>query len=149
MDRFDAGPALAVHDTVSPARQPHLRIVVPYTTPELTQAALRSVALWTQNLEATVRLIGVHIVPYPCPLEKPDVDPDCLRNRLAAAAEGSAIPLQVQVVLARDTTEALRLLLVPETVIVLPTRRRWWRTAEERLARSLARAGHQVALVTV
>jgi hypothetical protein len=70
-----------------------------------------------------------------------------LQKELTAAAEGCQIPLQVQILYARDRVEALRLLLAKETVLVLPTRRRWWRTSEESLARTLTRAGHKVALV--
>jgi hypothetical protein len=53
------------------------------------------------------------------------------------------------VVLARSCEEGFRHALKPESTILLGTRRRLWKTSEERLAVVLARDGHRVALVHV
>jgi hypothetical protein len=149
MDRYDVGLAFADVAGATSPKPRHLRVVVLHTSPERTRAALRSVAQWTRNLDATVWLVDVHAVPYPVPLDRPTVAREHLQKQLRDAAEGSEILLQVQVLYARDRTEALRQLLVKETVLVVPTRRCWWRTSEERLARALTHGGHKVALVTV
>ena len=147
MERYGLGLAFEDVAGITSSEPRHLRVVVLHTTPERTRAALRSLAQWTRNLEATVWLVGVHVVPYPCPIDRPTVAREHLEKELTAAADGCEIPLQVQILFARDRVEALRLLLAKETVLVLPTRRRWWRTSEEWLARTLTRAGHKVALV--
>jgi hypothetical protein len=129
--------------------RPHLQLVIPYTTPELTRAALKSAAMFTHDLKATVRLIGVHVVPYPCPLDHPDVANEHLKTKLAAVAQVSALPVRAEVVYGRDRQEAFRHVLKPGSLVLLATNKHWWRTAQERLARSLSRAGHSVALLAV
>lgn len=129
--------------------RPHLQLVIPYTTPELTRAALKSAAVLAQDLGATMRLVGVHVVPYPCPLDHPDVANEHLKNKLAAVAWESALPVRAEVVYGRDRQAAFRQVLGPGALVLLATRKHWWRTAQERLARSLSRAGHSVALLVV
>jgi hypothetical protein len=132
-----------------PRALPHLQLVIPYTTPELTQAALKSAAIFAHNLEATVRLLHVHVLPYPRPLDQPDVSSEHLENKLADAAGQCPLPVRAEVVYARDRQEAFRQLLPPGSLVLIATRTRWWPTAQQRLAHSLSRAGHSVALLAV
>jgi len=54
-----------------------------------------------------------------------------------------------QVVLARGREEGFQYVLPPEATVLVGSRKRPWRTAEERLARTLACGGHKVVLVHV
>jgi len=96
--------------------RPYLQLVIPYTTPELTRAALKSAAMFTHDLRAVVRLVGVHVVPYPCPLDHPDVANEHLKTKLAAVAQVSALPVRAEVVYGRDRQEAFRHVLKPTAV---------------------------------
>jgi hypothetical protein len=61
----------------------------------------------------------------------------------------SRCPLSVdpQVVLARYRDDGFRHVLKPASIVLVGARKRFWPTREEKLARSLARDGHQVALL--
>jgi|SRR5207244_628695 len=65
-----------------------LRVVVPYTTPELTRAALRDAGVCS-DLDVHVHLVDIQIVPFPCPLNQPPDEVNhvgsflrCCRDRL-------------------------------------------------------------------
>jgi len=126
-----------------------LHVFVPYTCPELTKAALAQAVALTRNLTAHITLFAVHIVPYPLPLDKPDVPAAFLEQRLAAVARDAGVRADVRIVLAREAEAAREQILPPHSLVVLATEKRWWPTAEVKLARALARAGHSVALLGV
>jgi hypothetical protein len=46
--------------------------------------------------------------------------------------------------LCRDSSETLLAVLKPRSLVVIGGRRRWWPTREERLAKKLRGAGHEV-----
>ena len=54
---------------------------------------------------------------------------------------------EVTIYLSRDPQETLLKALQPDSVLVIASHKRPWRTAQERLKRICAREGHQVALV--
>ena len=134
----------AVH---SKAQVSELRVVVPYTTPDLTRAALSYVAALGGGLEANVRLIDVHVVPFPVPVTEPTVRVEFLDRRLHAAAEEFGLPVRMELVLSRDRLETFRKVLEPRSLVVIATRGWWWFSAERRLARSLSQAGHDVVVL--
>jgi hypothetical protein len=53
------------------------------------------------------------------------------------------------VLYARDWLEAFRKALEPKSLVILATKKRWWPTRQDKLARALAKAGHQVMLLPV
>jgi hypothetical protein len=59
------------------------------------------------------------------------------------------VPVNPQVVLARGRSEGFSYVLKPQSIVLLGARKHWWRTEEERLARTLARDGHKVVLLHV
>jgi hypothetical protein len=143
-------PADPVPDSVEFSRTDTLLwIVVPYTTPELTRAALKAAAGFGQGLDVAVRLIDVHMVPYPCDIDQPIVNSEHLKERLRKAACQCDLPIRAEVVYARDRDEGFHQVLRSRSLILLASRKRWWRTAEEKLARTLRRAGHKVTLLAV
>jgi len=124
-----------------------LQIVIPHRQPELTRAALKYAATFAAGLEAKLRLIDVHVVPYGVPLDKPTVDPRHTLRRVRNLAQESSLPVCAEIVYARDWEQGLRRMLSPGSLVLIPIKRAWWRTAEKRLAARLRKLGHQIIWV--
>jgi hypothetical protein len=122
-----------------------LDIVVPYTDQELTAYAIAAAEKMGDGLSATIRVLRLEAVPYTMDLRQPRVDIEFLRSRLQALP--SSQPFHSEIVLTRNENEALLRRLHPDSVVVLTSRRHFWRTAQERLANRLRRAGVRVVLV--
>jgi hypothetical protein len=126
-----------------------LEVVVPYTEPSVTAAILKRLPILTAGVNARVSLLAVHTLPYPLPFVCPTVVHAHLVEQLVELASQCALPVNPQVVLARDREEGFHYALKPSSTILVGTFKHLWRTAEERLARSLARYGHKVVLIHV
>lgn len=126
-----------------------LEVVVPYTGPETTAAALERAVTLTAGLNARVLLVAVHTLPYPQPFVCPTLVHAHLVEQLVDLASLCPLRVQPQVILARDLEEGFRFALKPSSTVLVATHRHFWRTPEERLARSLARDGHKVALMHI
>jgi hypothetical protein len=126
-------------------REAALDLVVPFTTPELTRAALNAAGHMGSELHAAIRLIKIQVVPYALELEQSPVYLDFLKSQLAQF--DSALPATGEVRLARDADEGLRGALRADSVVILASPRRLWRTRNESLAAMLRRAGHKVVVV--
>jgi hypothetical protein len=70
-------------------------------------------------------------------------------NQLTELAADCPLPVIPQVVLARSREEGFRYALRPESTVLVGTHRHFWRTSEERLARTLLADGHKVALLHI
>jgi hypothetical protein len=123
-----------------------LTIVVPYTTPELTRAALRHAGVCT-DLNVRVSLVDIQIVPFPCPFDTPPVNKEFSQARLTQLFRPSQLPGETAVLYARDWLEGFQRVLEPDSLVILASKKRWWRTREEKLARALKKTGHQVLLI--
>jgi hypothetical protein len=126
-----------------------LRVFVPFTSPDLTRAALRKAAALTRNLAARITLFAVQVVPFPLPLDRPQVSPKFLESSLTAVALEVEAQVDVHTVFTRDLDAGFERVLAPHSLVVMATRKRWWPTAETKLTRSLVRAGHSVALLEI
>ena len=126
-----------------------LPVYVPYTTSDLTRAALSAAAALTRNLGAYVRLVAVQTVPFPLPLDRPAVSPRFFAQELKAVARDIEAPVETHVIMARDREVGFDRAMVPGSLVVLATKKRWWPTPQAKLARLLARAGHRVALLEI
>ena len=126
-----------------------LEVVIPYTGPETTSAALARAAQLTSGLDAHVLLIAVHTLPYPVPFVCPSLVHAHLVEQLLELAGACALTVQPQVVLARDRMEGFKYAMHPGSTVLIASHRHFWRTQEEKLARALAEAGHKVALVHI
>jgi hypothetical protein len=133
----------------SKAHAGELRVFVPHTSRQLTKACLSAVSALTSNLGARVTLLAVQIVPFPLPLDRPDVAPQFVERELVAMAREIEAPVDVQVMIARDLDMGMRQGLTPSSLVVVAAKKRRWPNAEVKLARSLARAGHSVAILGV
>ena len=124
-----------------------LPVYVPLTTSDLTRAALTAVVALTRNLGARVSVVAVQVVPFPLPLERPAFSPSVVEYELKASARDIELELDAHIVIARDRNEAIRRAILPGSLVVLATKKRWWPTQQAKLARLLAFAGHSVVLL--
>jgi hypothetical protein len=126
-----------------------LEIVVPYTERSLTQAVLERAAGLTAGLKAKVMLVAIHTIPYPADFECQSAVYGFLVKQLEDLASQSSLAVEPQVVLARSREEGFRHVLSDRSTVLLATRKHWWRTQEEVLARALVRDGYNVALLHI
>ena len=124
-------------------------MLVPYTNPALAAHALSRALELAHGLEAVVTLMAVHVLPYPAPLECQEGIRQRLESELAAVARTSPVSIRLKLVFARDRDDAYLGLLRPQSIVVVGTKDRWWRTREERFARRLAARGHCVTVIKV
>jgi hypothetical protein len=122
-----------------------LDLVVPFTTPRLTRAALDAANRMGNGLNGAVRLLQIQVVPYPLRIEESPVMMDFLKSRLTKLE--SLLPLRAEIFLARDFEPALENALKEHSIVVLASPARPWRTRTERLADRLRRDGHTVVMV--
>jgi len=130
--------------------EPQLSIVVPYTNPELTTAALKHAATLSAGLNATLRLIDAQIVPVQRPLNEPPVNREFHVSRMSSIVEEAGIPVRVEIIYTRDRMECFRRKVEAGSLMVVATGAAgmpWWPTAEKKLARLLLKAGYDVVLV--
>ena len=125
-----------------------LWVVVPYTTPELTRAALRHAAVCS-DLNVHVSLVDIQVVPFPCPLDQPPINKEYSQRRLRDLFSETGLAGGVAVMYTRDWLEGFRRILEPKSLLILATRKRWWPTREQKIARALTKAGHQVMLLPI
>lgn len=131
--------------------QGSLQIIVPHSTFEVTRAAFDVVADLAKHLRVGATLVAIQVVPYTLPLDSPPVSTQFLHRRLEELVSRSSVPVRIELLLARDREFALQQFLPePSFILVVAERHRWWRrSAEEKLACTLKRAGHKVALVMI
>jgi hypothetical protein len=144
-DRLRIDPASLETDGCSG----ELDIVVPYTEPSVAEALLKRAVALTAGLNARVMLVAVHTVPYAEPFGCPAAAHAHLVEQLVDLASRCPLPVNAQVVLARSREEGFAYVLKPQSTVLLGARKHWWRTEEERLARTLARDGHKVVLLHI
>lgn len=133
--------------TESPAGE--MEVVVPYTEWSITKALLKRAAALTAGLQVRLNLVAVLAVPYPANFPGPTAMHRHLVDQLEDLSSQCPLPVQAQVVLARSREEGFRYMLRPDSMVLLGTRKRFWRTAEEGLAKTLVADGHKVTLLHV
>jgi hypothetical protein len=121
-----------------------LDISVVFTSVEATLMALKEAGELASSLGGRITLIVPQVVPYPLPLTSPPVLVDFNERRLRVLAGHCRVDTRVSIYLCRDPLETLQSVLKPHSLVVVGTRKRWWPTAEKRLAAKLRRAGHEV-----
>jgi hypothetical protein len=121
-------------------------LTVVYTTPEATRYALNMGIALAQGLPTTLRLLVPQVVPYPLGLERGPVDAEFNERRMRELVSASPLDVAVEILLCRDPLAALAAALPRSSTVMVGVRRGWWRWSERRLARQLARMGHQVVI---
>ena len=123
-----------------------LNVAVIFTSVQSTLAALKKAGALANRLSGRITLVVPQVVPYPLPLTSPPVLVDWNEKRFRVIAGQSPVETTVQIYLCRDRLETLTAVLSPRSLVVVGGPKRWWPTAEKRLARTLRRAGHEVIL---
>ena len=123
-----------------------LKLTVVYTSDHATLSAMQEAAALAGSLHARLTLLYPQIVPYPRPATSSPVLAEFTEKRLRKLAGQIPVDTEIRICLCRDREDALTLELTPRSVVVLGGRKRWWPTAEKRLARKLRRDGHEVIL---
>src|SRR4051812_6027488 len=107
-----------------------LDIVVPYTTPKLTRLALKKAEELASELPSRIRVLRMQRVPFPLEIQDSPVSLDVLREQTRQVARGIKAS-EIQIYLTRDPEETLIKTLQPDSILVIATKKRWWRTAQE------------------
>jgi len=140
------GTGLPAADELGQETRP-FELGVPYTNAAVAAQALARAVELAHGFEAAVTLMAVHVLPYPSPLESQEGIRKRLEAELTAVARTSPVSIRVKLVFARDREDAYLGLLPRQSLVVIGTKDRWWRTREERLARRLTARGYSVAVV--
>jgi len=138
------------------ARQTPVHLTVVYSGQSATRAALREAARLSAGLDARVRVMVLRPVPYPLPLDNPPVCVRFDRERMLSFVDENSDDASVLMSYCRDEVEALLLVLdsnlnwLPNSIVVIAGKKRsWLPTKEQRIARRLEKAGHQVVFVAL
>jgi hypothetical protein len=123
-----------------------LDIVVPYTTPSLTRLALKRAEQLASEIPSRIRVLRMQQVPRPLELSHPAVSLDVIREQTRQTARGIAAE-EIRIYLTRDPDETLLKALRPNSILVIGSKKRWWRTAGVRLRNLCEKKGFPVALV--
>lgn len=143
-ERFLAPETVGLERPAADEAEPRLNIAVVFTSIESTTMALKKAGILASSLGARITFLVPQVVPYPLPLESPPVLLDFSERRFRALASKSPVETTVHIYLCREPFETLKAVLAPRSLVVLGGSKRWWPTAEKRLARKLRHEGHEV-----
>jgi hypothetical protein len=124
-----------------------LSVTVVFTTVPATLIALQRGGELARQLGARIRILVPQVVPYPLPLDRPQVDPKFKVRHFRTLSVDGAIETRIDVWLCRDPYDAFMQGLSPRSVVLIGGRKRWWPTREKGLAKTLSLAGHHVIFV--
>jgi len=144
---YDAG----YDDIFASNFDPHLRLTVIHTTTEGTLCALKLANRLVKDLSARIRLVATEVVPFRLPLEYPMISTNFLRQRQTRLVEEAGLEadtVSIEICLCREPKKALREYLPPGSLVIIGGKKLWWRV-EQRWAKWLGRAGHQVVFAEV
>ena len=122
-------------------------VVVLFTSANRTLKAIESARSLANTLCLPIVVLATPVVPFPLPLEEPQVPFDFTIRHFAKAAEQFPENISVVAYPCRDRMEALKQVLPPDSPVLIGIRKKWWPTSDERLARDLGRAGFSVTVV--
>jgi hypothetical protein len=125
----------------------NLEVAVLFTSIRATIAAAHCASKLLKGLDGRISLIEALPVPYPLPLDKPQVSLHFTKRRLRTLVEQSGIEMTAQIFLCRFRFEALLRILKPGALVVMGCRKRLWPTWEKRLAKKLRHAGYQTVVI--
>jgi hypothetical protein len=137
-------PALELFSASRP-----VEVVIPFTEWALAEATIRRAVVLAADLPVALQLIAVHTVPYPLQFGCLAGVHAILVEQLIELASDCPLPVHPRVVLARSRQDGFRSAMTERSTVLIGSRKRPWKTAEERLGDMLAEDGHQVILAHV
>ena len=127
-----------------------LNVTVLFTTVKATLHAFRRATNLAFDLGASTRVLLLHQIPYPLPLEQPRVPPDFHARQFYGFWNGESIPVKIDIRLCRDRYLCVSGGLRANSLVVIGAPNTWWPfTQEKRMTRFLRRRGHQVIVATL
>jgi hypothetical protein len=126
-----------------------IELAIPYTERSLALAVLERAMSLAAGLRARISLVAVHATPYPMDFGCPSSTHAFLVEQLAELAARCELPVHAEVIMARSREEGFRHAFSRAATALVGSRKRPWRTSEEKLARALARDGRQVMTIYV
>jgi hypothetical protein len=143
------GQPAAAHKAPEAGEVSRPEVNVIFTTPQATPAALSAALGLARHLEARVSVVVPQVVPRQFSFTSPPVSIPFTESRCHALAIACQedVEIKVQVYLCGDKRQCLLQVLERGSPVVLGGRKRWWPSAEERLARFLESAGYEVIFV--
>jgi hypothetical protein len=127
-----------------------LAVNVIFTDVQSTAAALKFAQSFARELGARISLRAAIAVPFQLPLDRPQISVAFLQDamrELVAQLKSETFDPTIHLYLCRDRVWALSQVLNPNSLVVIAGRKRWWPTAETRMARALRAEGHRVIFV--
>ena len=127
-----------------------LAVNVIFTDVQSTAAALKFAQSFARELGARISLRAAVAVPFQLPLDQPQISVAFLQDamrELVAQLKSETFDPTIHLYLCRDRIWALSQVLKPNSLVVIAGRKRWWPTAETRMARALRAEGHRVIFV--
>ncbi len=121
-----------------------ITLTVLFTKEEPTRAALKKTASLAHQLNTNIRLVAIVTVPYALPINAPAVPVEFYKKRLKALIQECSIDANIQLYLCRDPMKTLKMVLPPNSIVIVGEQPRWWPTAEKRLAKQIRHAGFEV-----
>jgi len=121
-----------------------------FTDVRSTAAALNFAQSFARELGARISLRAAIAVPFQLPLERPPISIAFLQyvmRELVAQLKTETFDPTLHLYLCRDRVWTLSKILEPNSLVVIGGRKRWWPTAETRMARTLQDKGHRVVFV--
>lgn len=144
-------PVKAVTPTANPELLScPLEVNVIFTDVQATAAALKFAQSFARELGARISLLAAIAVPFRLPLEQPSISVAFLQDvmrKLVAHLKKETFDPALHLYLCRDRIWAFSQALKPNSLVVLGGRKRWWPTAEKRMARALQAHGYRVVFV--
>jgi len=114
-----------------------VEVTVLHVSTERTLKAVEMATRLSKDLAAEIRLLVLQVVPYPLPLDTPDVPVEFIRNSFAELVAGANVRLQVDIRLGRDRRVMFESAIRPGSVVLIGCPRPWWPTPEMRAAKRL------------
>lgn len=127
-----------------PAHRLDLTVIA--ASPAAAIAILRKARELADRLNARITIVAPQIVPYPLPLEHPEVPVGFSERQFRALEADSPPGTAVKIYLCRDRLEMLHAVLAPRSLIMIGHSKHRWPGWEEALTKQLCRAGHEVVV---
>jgi hypothetical protein len=129
-----------------------LSVTVISTTEKGTVASLRAAKWLATDLNATITLLNMEIVPAHFPLYKPPVSLKYTIKQQRSMVRQSGVneaDADLKIRFCRDWSSGLQWVLRRRALVVIAGKRHWWVSREERLERILRALGHHVIFIDV